>query len=272
MLKFEWKELPDWADKADYDFLKDAQPHEWAWEFLRRNQQYRNDWLSIGATPKHVRVYNPPRLENEDEQAWMRRVVYKLDREPNISSLTSSFAKKWGVNELSDPFASYPSTLQFIKPSDDYPRLLLFPEDIAEYVQEDEASDGSGVLHMQGRFAVVVFDMAQSLSGIGDKTDALLRQQKKRLLAEKRIEKDAIGNEKPGNWLRHLRVLDARRSSPPVTHKTIARSLGGAALQDKTSMELSRRGTKYVDQAKRMMSRGYRHAAFYSGTSTKNAP
>ena len=34
----------DWRNKAVYDYTNDLDLNGWAWEFLRRNPEYRKDW------------------------------------------------------------------------------------------------------------------------------------------------------------------------------------------------------------------------------------
>lgn len=38
--------MPDWCNPADYHFPHDLPDYYWAWEFLRRNPDYRKDWES----------------------------------------------------------------------------------------------------------------------------------------------------------------------------------------------------------------------------------
>ena len=35
--------VPDWRDASAYEI--DRSPRQWRWEFLRRRQDYREDWL-----------------------------------------------------------------------------------------------------------------------------------------------------------------------------------------------------------------------------------
>ena len=35
---------PDWRDPASYDYTRDLTREGWAWEFLRRNPNYRKSW------------------------------------------------------------------------------------------------------------------------------------------------------------------------------------------------------------------------------------
>lgn len=38
---------PDWRTPKDYEYLKQLDRAELAWEFLRRNQEYRKDFVRI---------------------------------------------------------------------------------------------------------------------------------------------------------------------------------------------------------------------------------
>lgn len=38
---------PDWRSPSNYDYLEQLDRAELAWEFLRRNQEYRKDFVRI---------------------------------------------------------------------------------------------------------------------------------------------------------------------------------------------------------------------------------
>jgi hypothetical protein len=38
---------PDWRSPSDYEYLKQLDRAELAWEFLRRNHEYRKDFVRI---------------------------------------------------------------------------------------------------------------------------------------------------------------------------------------------------------------------------------
>jgi hypothetical protein len=42
--------MPDWRHAEDYAFTADLTRHQWAWEFLRRNPDYRRQWAAFAAT------------------------------------------------------------------------------------------------------------------------------------------------------------------------------------------------------------------------------
>jgi hypothetical protein len=39
--------VPDWRDPEQYRFPPDFHSYRWAWEFLRRNPEYRKDWDAL---------------------------------------------------------------------------------------------------------------------------------------------------------------------------------------------------------------------------------
>lgn len=43
---------PDWRDASSYAYTQALSPEGWAWEFLRRNSEYRAAW-SRQAQPAH---------------------------------------------------------------------------------------------------------------------------------------------------------------------------------------------------------------------------
>lgn len=62
---------PDWRSAADYRFCERLNAGQWAWEFLRRNSDYRAEWRWFHATWEklEVRYGKPP---DRDFQAWKR--------------------------------------------------------------------------------------------------------------------------------------------------------------------------------------------------------
>ncbi len=50
----EW--LPDWRDEKAYTYLNDVSPTQWAWEFVRRNPKYQNDYANYAAAVAEPRA------------------------------------------------------------------------------------------------------------------------------------------------------------------------------------------------------------------------
>lgn len=60
---------PNWRDPDDYAFTADLCPEQWAWEFLRRNPDYRREWADFRDTWQALEAaYGRP--PERDFQAW----------------------------------------------------------------------------------------------------------------------------------------------------------------------------------------------------------
>ena len=62
---------PDWREPADYAFAATLNREQWAWEFLRRNPDYRREWATFrDAWQALEAAYGRP--PERDFQAWQR--------------------------------------------------------------------------------------------------------------------------------------------------------------------------------------------------------
>jgi hypothetical protein len=63
--------VPDWRCVEDYAFTEGLSRELWAWEFLRRNPEYRRDWQAFWATWQELEAdYGSP--PNRDFQRWKK--------------------------------------------------------------------------------------------------------------------------------------------------------------------------------------------------------
>lgn len=122
--------IGDWTKPECYPNPKNASPHRWAYEFLRRNHDYQKDYLACkrayddfvpgklsslrngkpatdpGVSLEDVmalqqpQAFDPPRIPGETLLEWKRRVgSWK------IVSLAQSYSSKWGLRSRPfDPF------------------------------------------------------------------------------------------------------------------------------------------------------------------------
>lgn len=89
----------DWRSSADYIYLNDADPADLAWEFLRRNPDYRRD---------------------VDRLATQQATGCSLDDHRN------QLAKKWGLRFIVDPNKDSRNAIHWHE--DHFPRLLTLVE------------------------------------------------------------------------------------------------------------------------------------------------
>ena len=274
MLKYNWTEHPDWKNPEHYAHLKAAKPQEWAWEFLRRNPEYREDWQKLDALkqdfgPKWVYqtnavVYQPAKLDNEDEQAWMRRTVY--DCEPRKTRLDEFLAHKWGLNVICNPEAPLPSQVHFLKPTD-FPKMLLEPDDFFDLIDDVDEGDGPSLQLVKPEYAVIAVDLTHSLDEQLSGIERIIRRHRQKLLSSGAIKKAQGHAAKNNVWIRHVRVLDALRCTPRPTSLEIAQVLGcnGPGIE-----EMRKEGDRFIEQARKTL-KNYRKVALFRNSS-KIAP
>jgi len=63
--------MRDWRDPGDYVFTRKLDAPRWAWEFLRRNPLYRQEWAGFNATWQALEACYG-RVGQRDFQAWKR--------------------------------------------------------------------------------------------------------------------------------------------------------------------------------------------------------
>jgi hypothetical protein len=60
-------DAPDWRKKENYPSIKNTSPSQWAWEFLRRNNEYAADWQRYASLAKQMADPHP---ETADYMRW----------------------------------------------------------------------------------------------------------------------------------------------------------------------------------------------------------
>lgn len=61
--------MPDWKNPDDYTFCETLSREQWAWEFLRRNPDYRHEWAEFIATWRALEA-DYGKAPNRDFQRW----------------------------------------------------------------------------------------------------------------------------------------------------------------------------------------------------------
>lgn len=120
--------MPDWRNPADYEYSENLALHDWAWEFLRRSDAYREAWERLAAnrepgqeSDEEHRVAqkfglawlaDPSCTVFEDEVVWIVGAGVKLlwrYTNPKLDRLVRSVADG---NELDmQPWPGYPDQI-----------------------------------------------------------------------------------------------------------------------------------------------------------------
>lgn len=116
---------PNWKKEEEYPEKKGVSMHRWAWEFLRRNQEYRENWEHCVNTAKSIvpgfdptdpgealdqlesderfYVYDPAKKLGESDAEWVQRV-----EKGTRSDIFQWHGKKWGLRSwITDPEQGY---------------------------------------------------------------------------------------------------------------------------------------------------------------------
>jgi hypothetical protein len=182
MVAWNWG-VPDWRDTAAYEV--DRSPRQWRWEFLRRRQDYREDWL---------RHYQPCRRE-------ALAIFGDSPLPEGVTSWEAHFsgharfpdsAWKYGIAPMLDPARQYSEFELWQSAQGEHPRFLRFAS--RESFEEIE----------EAGHAVVVFDLSCSLPEQLRKAEHRLRPQQSELFGsvDRRRHKQ--------KWSVYLRTIDAR--------------------------------------------------------------
>ena len=145
---------PDWHSEPDYKFTGELTYKGWAWEFLRRNPDYRSAYESFSDEAKAVeleygadwrtnpeaKTYLPPKLAGESDQKWMKRCGFGLGLHPRRKWLDVLRGKRFGLARMFDPHSVTANTVAFLD-LDPFPLIAELPDDLDGYVEEFDVFD-----------------------------------------------------------------------------------------------------------------------------------
>jgi hypothetical protein len=125
--------MPNWKVDSEYEFPKKLDDNVWAWEFLRRNESYRQSWISLQAEIKPLIekygplaswpqkepgddawIFTPPKLAVESLQAWQSRIVSETDASPTRMHIHRARAAEWRLGRMVDPDSTPANEVEFL--------------------------------------------------------------------------------------------------------------------------------------------------------------
>lgn len=120
--KHDW--VPAWRDPANYEFLEDATNQQWAWQFLRRNPSYQDDFEEATNTIKDDKhKFDEPAMKELTTrlpitsiaesnpfspfelllQLLLPLLVQEKERFSWVPSIFCRFPEKYNLKKMADP-------------------------------------------------------------------------------------------------------------------------------------------------------------------------
>lgn len=203
--------MPDWRKASDYCFPSDYPSFRWAWEFLRRNSEYRKAWdaaLSryLARTGEFIAF---PGVTEILETGLVQKTYIGVTTDHNDPrfSLPLREGDKWRlIFGMLNPKNETPDRLAF---SVGYGHVKFFPEN-----QEQKISPAGP------HYAWAAFDLTLPLQLQTESVLETLRREKK----WQQIKSRRVIHHR-GKWPYYLRLLDADLSRPRVKPGQIAEEL-----------------------------------------------
>ena len=203
--------MPDWRHAEDYAFTADLTRHQWAWEFLRRNPDYRRRWAAFAATWRDLEAAygSPPNRDfpawRQDPRAWVRASECpegecRVDQDKVL--IECALGARFG-------FHKFPPD-----PADDDPvgagRLTWRetpPDAVRDLGQGDLAGLGAG-FGSDPSLVALAFDLSRPLQGQVEQAKRYLQIVQRRRVREGAVTLRTVGGLR-GQWTSALRLLDA---------------------------------------------------------------
>src|SRR5471032_1159680 len=175
----------NWRNASEYDFGSDYPARGWAWEFLRRNPEYREDWEKVKALLGELgREY--PSLTSDE---WG-----ELTRNANLHRSIIDGAKYWGLD-------------------------IVFPNPEQPYHDSTQnwTKVGRRVLSLgpawdmwdNVEYEALAFDLSLPIDGQIAAAKAHLEDVQKERVEEGRLELALAGRKRLDIYPNYLRALDA---------------------------------------------------------------
>jgi len=187
----------DWKNEKDYSYTKNHTPELWAWEFLRRNPEYRRDWEK--ALSKWEK--NKSHEANSRNKTLNQNCYTKKERPRKLPFENARY--RWGLlePEIIDPDIDidiHTHLSEFDLPIF-YESGHLFNDNEFTILQATGIEKGQ---------VVILFDLQKPIHQQYKKVkQELLERQKEFLRGKKIIEPKNRG--KQYLWKKYLRILDA---------------------------------------------------------------
>lgn len=233
---------PDWRNPQDYTFAEKLDGPGWAWEFLRRNLNYRQDWdiaserqiqfdqfqkgSQFNTHNNPFAMFDPPLAAGQTPVQWI------LQSGVECNSPLKGYGKLWGLERrIQNPTSQDIPAFKKLTGA----RMLHLEECERFYYPVDPDSDQ---LEQLGNIAVLAVDLKQPDTSITEAIKNILNAERRKRCINKISQRHFSKRE---NWITYLRIMDAITEGEP--NAVIAKVL----FSDLTSNQALIRMNKYLN-------------------------
>lgn len=200
-----------WRNESDYSFTEGLAPKWWAWEFLRRNADYRRDWHE---KLRDYELHGEHRLPPPIKTGGTRGLS---PEDPDFLLATGRFYReawdRWNLWGYVNPSQERPTHLEFLV----FVGAATLPEGFPEVPKEPQQKELTVYPHdilLRMDFRWPISRLLQEARFLLEHAQTGFRAAGYKLLRTRRM---------PENWRLYLRALDARADG--ASYKQIAEVL-----------------------------------------------
>ena len=232
--------VPDWQNATLYYFSESLGTDEWAWQFLRRNPDYRADWHWFKTIWADLEAdYGCP--PKRDFQQWKRdprayRKAVNEQGETESLLIECWMGQKWGFYKFPlDPEIAHPQIGTDLLWRPHHPLAQLVDETDHEWLGQDHAKVAYG------------FDLSLPLAAQFEQARRFLLMLQKQRSRQGSVMVE-IPQQRCHDWIRYLRYLDAESENAPAEEIAKVLSLEDISAVKQQAHEMTRMGYRRILQ------------------------
>ncbi|MGA8709216.1 MAG: DUF6499 domain-containing protein [Steroidobacteraceae bacterium] len=229
--------MPDWQNPSDYSFTAKLNDSGWAWEFLRRNAQYRKDYEKV-TTKLAVKA------------SAVSHLTYGLTLDSPEADIRWDLGLHWWIfGPIRDPSCdAHPRFLTGFPLQPDSIEIGTYFSRRPDHAGLEEATTPHEIPRVQrSEFATLLFDLRKPWGAQGRRAQMIFTTRQTALSA---VMKKTPPHKGSHNWPTYLRVIDAREAKQ--TSVQIAKVLLADKFGNKSGSDPAKKIEKYWEQAKRL--------------------
>ena len=232
--------MPDWQNATLYDFTLSLKTEEWAWQFLRRNPDYRADWRWFQTiwTDLEADYGRPPTRDFPQWKNDPRASRDAVNEHGETESLLIEcwMGQKWG-------FYKFPIDPDLARPQPGT-ELLWRPHPFLPRLVQATDQDWLGLDHAKVAYG---FDLTRPLAAQLDEARRFLLLLQRQRNKQGSIKLD-IPQQRHHDWTCYLRYLDAEFANAPLKQIITVLSLDDIEVTRKQAHEMTTVGYRRILQ------------------------